>query len=646
MAEPAGKGPLPVWVWSPAGDSNNDFQHPSEIPLDLESAKVRWMQNRRGPRLARISRADLLQTKGSMHLIAENGATREVPKFMVLPWYEGLLLLDTLVEATRDNAVLKAEWLDDELLKLLEQERVKYKSLKGPLYMEKKLVNTAITGASFFDKDEREHHYRRENVKGDDMAGLVEGVGTEELYKIKEVIGYLPPWEAFCNEKCGFYQDFYLVRWDHPFSEVDYSKVENGCSTTAGSTWEPDECLPPQLDPLRVASKQAWIRRQRDVENKKAVARRTAPPSPEGAKRPRTEAFKAEPPPPKTKTKLAQFRRDGKALEADMFRLSEGHDFDFGDMEDKNLANVRTGWPKAPQDYPPGYRVANPPGFCWEGCDCMDDQRVQHAWEVTKAWLEDRERTRKAKVCIDNLTQQVTMLRRRGEVRKMHYFEALTEKMPDMTHARAAIDLAGRIARRIADALQAMPLGSLSANSSGPPVTIPAVAFLTEEHDALPLRYEAADPLPGWLRLDEETGALRVSSAPDFIEEVTFTVKLHLTEGCKGKAQCTVIPPLPAGSRAPWSACTGNIMAHFNNLDACLLDRHARSVLSERLADIWDFQQRAPREVSLAKWLHVIATVMRMLRSTAVAHITPGAPREVAPILSSSALLAAPMTPT
>ena len=25
--------------------------------------------------------------------------------------------------------------------------------------------------------------------------------------QVKEVIGFIPPWEAFCNQRCGLYQD-------------------------------------------------------------------------------------------------------------------------------------------------------------------------------------------------------------------------------------------------------------------------------------------------------------------------------------------------------------------------------------------------------------------------------------------------------
>merc|ERR1740117_1411778 len=91
----------------------------------------------------------------------------------------------------------------------------------------------------------------------------------EGYFKIGTICQYMPPWEAFCHPKCGYYQDFYQVRWSHPYSEVDYAQCENGCVDVLGSTWEPDECLPPCLDPLRIQAKRSWHAQQLEREGKK-----------------------------------------------------------------------------------------------------------------------------------------------------------------------------------------------------------------------------------------------------------------------------------------------------------------------------------------------------------------------------------------
>merc|ERR1712187_813161 len=113
------------------------------------------------------------------------------------------------------------------------------------------------------DMDDREWEYRREDLTADGI-NLVEGENLPGAFDVKEIVEYLPPWEAFCHEKCGFYQDFYLVKWKYPYSEVDYSKTENGCTWMIGATWEPDECLPAHLDALRYAAKKAWVMKHRD----------------------------------------------------------------------------------------------------------------------------------------------------------------------------------------------------------------------------------------------------------------------------------------------------------------------------------------------------------------------------------------------
>lgn len=56
------------------------------------------------------------------------------------------------------------------------------------------------------------------------------------------------------------------MHWGAPYSEVDYSGVENGCPGVIGATWEPDECLPQHLDRFRIAAKKTYVVRQRKLE--------------------------------------------------------------------------------------------------------------------------------------------------------------------------------------------------------------------------------------------------------------------------------------------------------------------------------------------------------------------------------------------
>lgn len=567
-------------------------------------------------------------------MIAENGATREVPKtMMLLHWYEGLLLLDELEQSRKKAGSLQAEWLDDELLQVLEQERTKLKRISGPSYLERRLVNTSVTGNSFLDRSKKQWRYRREGVEVEDESGRAEGEDANGYFKIKDVIEYLPPWQAFCHEKCGFYQDFYLVRWEFPFSEVDYSKVENGCTTMVGATWEPDECLPAHLDSLRIASKTSWIKKQREMEPKPLAAKRPGPSPPaeaEGSKRPRRDFSAATPEglTPRTDGFTPKFlvktrnRRDGKPLEPDTFRLSTGHDFVPGEYA--KIADIRNGWPRTPQDYPAGYRVANPPGFCFESCDCMDDGRLQTSWEVHKAWLEQPERSNLALAALELFSRQSHFVRRRTTASM--FVETTTGQVPDQTHAMAALDLAGSIGRQIGKILEMIPVQSIVAGKPGPAVAVPAISFLLEEHDAVPLRYEGSlrggGALPAWLQLDVENGVLQATANHGLKENLHFQVELIHSEGCMGTAVCAITPQRSIGSSAPWVVATGIMIARFTDVAACPLDWGARAVLAERLSEIYDFELLSSREVSLGQWLKSVGTVMRMLRTTAVAHNT------------------------
>lgn len=94
-----------------------------------------------------------------------------------------------------------------------------------------------------------------------------------------------------------------------------------------------------------------------------------------------------------------------------------------------------------PKDYPKGFAVAFPPGFCWNECDCMDDQRPQRPWETRKAWLEDVQRAQAAVRALSAFAEQAQFVRRRGQVSKMFYFETAQGAFTDQTHALAAMDL-------------------------------------------------------------------------------------------------------------------------------------------------------------------------------------------------------------
>jgi len=617
------------WVWCPV-ESSQDFKHPADVPIgDEVAAKAAFLELMRGPRLARISPATMLQTKGNLALIAEKGATREVPKSMVLPWYEGLLLLEELEQVQGQAGHLQASWWDEELRAVLEKERTKFRTrrLNGTSYTEQRLLTMAVTGTKFVDGDDREWNYRRENIKADDKLNLVDGEDDGAFFKMREIIGYLPPWEAFHDEKCGFYQDFYQIRWEHPFSEVDYAAVENGATDEKGATWEPDECLPAHMDFLRMAAKKKWIttRRQKEAQAPPPGIRRRPTQSPQalgaaanGSPPPGAAAVKRERPDdvPVPMGRQAKRRRDGTALERDLLMSRAGHDFKPEEVE-KTLGQIRSGWPKKAEEYPPGFHVASPPGFCWEACDCMDDQRPQKSFETKKPWLEEQLRSADAFAAISAFSDQTRFVRRRGMVSKMCYFESPGGKFHDQTGAKAAADLMVMIERALQAVLGQIPFGSLSEADA---VCIPARAFLSDDSDYEPLLFSATTasgaPMPSWLRVNADTGQISASRPPVAAElPVQLRFDLGAAEGPVAKANVGIVAQNFTGSAAPWFIATTPLAQKYNDSTRCPLERGVWSGLYEHFSEIYDFTRRTSKEKTLGAWLEVVARILRLLRT-------------------------------
>lgn len=264
-----------VWVWC---DANNDapslpHRDPAEIPLKKAEAHRAFRKGLKGPRLVRLGRARQVDAdKKGMYTVEEDvdGAliTRQVHKSLVLPWYEGLLLLQELELQQKEkgprNVTNGSQLWEEKLQPILAEERNQRASLNGALYVEKKLMSVAVTCPIFVDdKGKKFHHRRPISENSEDL--LEEGPDRMRFFKVSKIDAYLPPWEAFVHPKCGLYQDFYRVRWAPPYSEIDYSGWENGCQGVLGATWEPDECLPSCFDALRLAAKKNYLVQHRKL---------------------------------------------------------------------------------------------------------------------------------------------------------------------------------------------------------------------------------------------------------------------------------------------------------------------------------------------------------------------------------------------
>eukprot|EP00439_Symbiodinium_sp_Y106_P004352 s3487_g1.t1 len=206
------------------------------------------------------------------------------------------------------------------------------RKVNGTLYVEKKLMNLSVTGKRFEDAEGAAFSYRRPEVKDSDIPVDSEDEAMPGRFRIADITGYMPPWEAWCHEHGGFYQDFYQVHWKDekgtPWGALNFSKVENGAVET-GSTWEPDDCIPPSLDGMRLREKAKWLKRKRDQEQKAEKDKELAEVTVKGqSKRPRIETSsmtldggspveaerKPEAPPPK----MSRYRRNGSPLIQDM----------------------------------------------------------------------------------------------------------------------------------------------------------------------------------------------------------------------------------------------------------------------------------------------------------------------------------------
>lgn len=590
-------------MWVPL---SSDQTHPAETPRDEATATKRWKLNERGPRLARIKQVFVLVDKRAtkpLHIsVIEDDVQKEVPKHLVLHEREGFLIIQELLRREGDGNFLHAEWLDSELRLTLEKHS-QGKVLPCAGYFQKVLIQKAVTGAKYVDDNGREISYRRD-MSEKDAEELPPGVERDGYFCIKELAEYMPPWEAFCHAKCGFYQDFYKVRWAEPYDINDYAQIENGCIEEPGCTWEPDESLPPCLDNLRCKAKKEWFAAQveRETQAKRSLEERQPQRS---AKRLRGKDRNIQ---------TAQRRRDNKPLEADLLYDLLGHDL-VVEQPDK-FPSIRKGWPLRAQDYPPNYSVATPPGFCKETCDCMDDQRGQQSWEVMKGWI-DKKRGTLAQAALDHFTAQSNFVRARGAVSGFHYFETSDTSKTHTPAQHVAAELSVIFQGILREACAIIPIRALTSESD--PLYLPARAIISVKGncDYIPLRIdgnvEGGGPLPSWLLLDAETGLLYVESERQALEDVKVQFHMQFSEGTVKTFSSTI----SRRAEAPTSLAiyVQRIKNHLKDPGFHSLDRNVRAVLDEQLAQI--------ANNSLGKFVQILGRCQNLLRSTAVAYIVP-----------------------
>mmetsp|Transcript_81009 Transcript_81009/g.228241 ORF Transcript_81009/g.228241 Transcript_81009/m.228241 type:complete len:678 (+) Transcript_81009:107-2140(+) len=642
------------WVWHPA-ERNQGFRHPADVPFEnVALAKSAFLEGFRGPRLARISKVDILASRpGNRCLIAERGETREVCSSMTLQFGEGLLLLQELEQMRGQPGRLEASWFNDELKGILNKALAKWNTerLSGTGFVESMLLRTAVTGQKVTDFDGKEHSYRR-HIKEHERLDLVEGQNEGSFFRMKDIIGYIPPWEAFHDARCGFYQDFYLVRWEHSSSQVDCAATENGSAEEPGASWEPDECVPACLDALRLAAKTNWVKacRAREAQVKATrltptmsplgmavrrtptmspfgmASRGTPPPAAAAVRIKRERPLDVPAPPP---AKLARRRRDDLPLERDVVHSSIGHDFAPEALGEFALSQIRIGWPTKAEEYPPGFSAASPPGLRSEACDCMEDNRRQKPEETFKVWLEeapeDSARAAAAHGAIEMFAQQgqlLNFLMRRGSVSNQHFLQpAQQSTFPGQTGETAAAHLAASINRAMKAVLGEVPVGSLIGAET---VRVPSRTFLPESVDYEPLRIIASPRMlgarmPDWIRINPDDGQIAVSRQPSAFElPLRLRLEFDAAEGpvaAEGRgivicADLVVVARAAAPAGAPWTLATAELEQLYSE---CALERGVRAGLHDHFDKIYDFNMRSPRLMPLGKWLEVVYRISRLL---------------------------------
>jgi len=617
------------WFWRAAVEgAASVLRDPSALPMDRRAHEARILKNLWGPRWARLCPGTLVEVKGrSAHVRdLETQRSQKVPASLLLPWYEGLLVLDAV-----SRAEAQVSWFTDSLKTILSSERAKYRNgqLSAYLYSQKQLMDMAATGPLFVSADGLTCTHRRQLQS---KAMPPEGEATEGWYKVHSLAEYLPPWEAFLHPKCGIYQDFYMVQWGPPHNKTDYTYHEHG-SPTLGATWEPDECLPDDLDAFRVLTKKRWADQQKEREQKeKEVLERRAreqqakrKESAEQAKRKDVELEKAPEPPPKAARRKYNPLRLELITDLSQPRVGHGVKNLLGSTDD---AEIKKGWPKSRDEYPPGFGPADPPGCCGLQCDCMEDWHLgRRSLDGGRQWLDTPTRSMSCEVALNTFMQLQEHVMRRGLVSGLHYLEATTDrhKREDLAQVAGAASFSRNVRRILQEAAGRVPLAALLGERRI--LRMLALGFASDEvHPEaggpfVPLQFQALN-VPPWLAVDSGTAevTLREDQLPEGGQPQPVSISLSLTSMLPGKfdrMDCGIDPQLPETGGGLLEAMTARVVGRAQRLEPQPL----QALVMERLQPAYDFRDSTCREVTFGVWVKAMWEVAVVTRATSVGHM-------------------------
>lgn len=569
-----------VWMWRSL--DSTELRDPAELP---ESAAAHKARIGVGPRWARLCPVTVAEVRGPLTSVkSEKGESLEIPTSLLLPWYEGLLVLDAMEQANCTE-----EWFQ-ELSPCLEQERRKSKNghLSSCQYVEKRLVQLAITGPRFVTDKGTTFSHRRPNVPGEEPP---EGETRDGWFAVERLVQYLPPWEAFLHPRCGFYQDHYLVQWAPPFDEVDYSSTETG-DEMRGVTWEPDECLPENLDCLRMKTKKEWTERQRDLERD----RRSDRPA-----------------------KVRRFNPLNVSLWEDLASPAVSHGWSELPEQIETEIQIKKGWPKKLSEYPAGYGPAEPPGFCGNECDCMEDWHLgKRCVDTGKRWIETPDRNSSTAQALTALASQKFVMRR-GQVSGNHYLEATTaeHQRVDVQEVTYAAEVSRFVFAALRQVAASIPLHALQREDGKGIIRNFVTAFFQEgEPSYLPLQYKLTEG-PKWLVMDA-TGETNFVGVPDPAGgTVRLTVLVVHMNGESDTVHCVIDPSRPHTGGSTVAALTSQTAKKV----AAIRPQSLRLIVTEHLASIYNVSQDRSLEVTVARWARTMWEIAAITRTACSTHV-------------------------
>mmetsp|Transcript_27428 Transcript_27428/g.63376 ORF Transcript_27428/g.63376 Transcript_27428/m.63376 type:complete len:668 (-) Transcript_27428:81-2084(-) len=640
--------------WLCLGVAAESATDPSSLPLVADEYQVAATDMKFGPWSNRISpgRVSSRSSKDSTVMVSAklaDGAKPVTKDFKVeeeklLPWDEGFLVLEFL-----QRQEIAPAWCQPLMIALEKYRQKKEKDggeLSSAAYVESRLLDTSVTGRAYEDSEGQMHHHRRTPMRPWQVPA--DGKEGDGLFKVKEVLAYLPPWEAWLHPKCRLYQDFFKVLWASPYEQTEYGDTENGVEGEPGTTWEPDECLPDSLDALRVEAKRRWVVQQREKEqarqkgsgNLRVVPKFvTAPPIPQQRQSASSSSAPVARPKPSAKPSAAPLAKGsppaagmplepplkrprlnplGVHLEQDLAQPAISHGWAKQLVADPE-SSIKEGWPKADGEYPKGHGPAKPPGACSADCTCMEDWHLGNA--IDRSWIDgDTTRVQSAEASVQSFATSVRT-RKRGEVSGQHFFECLDEKIM-RTFSQVEC---WKICRVIEDNMRTLadklPAEALEGGGTMLLQQLALIAFVKVDKDwgsVAPLQY-VLESGPSGLHVDAATGK---AAAQKPLSPAKVKMELqHFTREAERMDFEIIAGAAVLGEDQ--RQCTQMVVTIWQRLAEHKGERSLRDILKEHLDKLYDFEQHQCIEVMVPDWVATMFQVYLLARTASACNLLP-----------------------